>query len=232
MLTCPQNNYHSAKFCIHVIAKNIVMKQSGATRSILHSGPGYRSAVHTYCCHEVLDTKKHIAENVIGGEMNEFLILFILKIQSSNIYEIKKYIDTHFAPFLEVSTGAIIPALKRLEKADCVISEKSVTDGGLRRSIYSLTDKGILAIDEYLEQQTESAPQLLRRETEVLMMLLEDENLSGKQKELLVQKIKNSLNNNIKRISNQMKFSGQNAEYLNMELVFQEAKLRMLNNEE
>lgn len=162
--------------------------------------------------------------------MNEFLILFILKIKSSNIYEIKKSINENFSPFLEVSIGAVIPALNRLTAAGCVTSEKETTEGGLRRTIYTITEKGAEEIDKYIEKEIDCAPQLLRRETEVLMSLLDNENLSDAQKFLLIQKIENALNENIKIIANQIKFGKMNAEYLNMELVYQEAKIRLLKD--
>lgn len=164
--------------------------------------------------------------------MNEFLILFILNKQKSNIYEIKKYIDTNFAPFLEVSVGAIIPALKRLEKTNCVISEKLITDGGLKRTIYSITEQGISRINSYLEEEIACAPQLARREIEVLMALLFDESFDKEQQKLLAKKIKNAINNNIKQIQNAIKYSKMNPEFLNMELIYMEAKNRTLHIEE
>ncbi|MCR4881073.1 MAG: PadR family transcriptional regulator [bacterium] len=160
--------------------------------------------------------------------MNEFLLLYVLAKKPANIYEIKKFIDSYFSPFMEISTGAIIPALNRLEKAGCVIGEKTLSDGGLKRSIYSLTDAGEKFINTYLEKEIEGAPQLTRRETEVLMTLLNDVYFNDEQKKLLQTKIKNALNDNIKRINCAIKYGKMNTEYLNMELIYSEAKLRML----
>ena len=161
--------------------------------------------------------------------MNEFLILYILKIKSFNIYEIKKYVDTNFAPFLSLSTGALIPALKRLENAGCVVAEKLISDGGMRRSVYSITQNGEAFINEYLSKDIEGAPQLARREIEILMLLLNSETLSDEQKSLLRAKLISALNENIKIIVNSIKYSKIDTEVLNIELIYQEAKLRMLS---
>ena len=160
--------------------------------------------------------------------MNEFLILYVLLKRAANIYEIKKYIDTNFAPFVEVSTGAVIPALKRLEKAGCVISKKIMTEGGLKKTTYTITQNGLKMLDAYIEQPIAGAPQLLRREVEILMLIMSDESFSQEQLAKLHLKIKNALEDNIKRINSALKYGNMNTEFLNMELIYSEAKLRML----
>ena len=163
--------------------------------------------------------------------MNEFLILYILRLGDFNIYEIKKYIDINFSPFVEVSVGAVIPALNRLEKAECVIKQKLVSDGGLRRTLYSITGKGEEEFNKYFTKDIDAAPQLLRRETEILLTLLDNQNISEEQNKLLKEKIKFALNSQVKRIKNTIAAGKFNPEFLNMELIYTEAKLRLLNDE-
>ena len=160
--------------------------------------------------------------------MNEFLILYTLLKNNANIYEIKKFINTYFAPFAELSTGAIIPALKRLEQANCVTTEKSVSDGGLRRSVYTISDTGINKINEYIAEEIEGAPQLVRREIEILMLVIDDEIFTDEQRKSLKNKIKFALEKQTTILKNAINIGKMNLEFLNTELIYTESKIRML----
>ena len=178
--------------------------------------------------------------------MNEFLILIILKLRPSNIYEIKKIIDRNFAPFMQISVGVIIPILKKFEKLNAVKKEVTMTGGGLKRSVYSVLECGETLINNYLTEEIICAPQLLRREIDILMFiygaenfpLLENEEkiyceiLTPEQKKLLGIKIKTALENNIKIIQDSVNYNQINPEFLNLELIYSEAKLRLLNNDD
>ncbi len=74
--------------------------------------------------------------------MIEILILDALTQKSSTMYSIKKHIETVFAPFITPSFGALNPALKRLEKQDCIKSGKLMSEGGKLSIYYSITGKG------------------------------------------------------------------------------------------
>ena len=161
--------------------------------------------------------------------MNEFLILYTLLKSNANIYEIKKFLNANFSPFLELSTGALIPALNRLESKNCVAAEKFMTEGGMRRSIYHITDEGRAEIVKYLSSEIDCAPQLMRRETEVLLLALADDVFDETQKELLTKKIKFALEKQTTLLKNAIAGSTLNLEFLNTELVYTEAKLRMLS---
>lgn len=150
--------------------------------------------------------------------MNEFLILFILKIKSSNIYEIKKFIDENFAPFLQVSTGAIIPALKRMEKDELIICEKTISEGGLRKTHYSILEKGEIIFTEMLDSEIIGAPQLVRREIEILINLFNHPVLSIEQKKLLKEKIISGIDLNAKILRKSIKNKLMNIELLEKEL--------------
>ena len=161
--------------------------------------------------------------------MNEFLILFILKINKANIYEIKKFVDVNFAPFLQISTGSIIPTLNKLEKNEYIKSERFITDGGLRKTIYNILPKGEEYFNSLLKDFADVAPQILRREIEVMFMILNHEIFTGEQKALLIEKIKRAIEINIKDINKAIKNNSLNIEFLRIELNNMEAKKRILN---
>lgn len=164
--------------------------------------------------------------------MNEFLILFILKIKSANIYEIKKFIDENFAPFLQVSTGAIIPALKRLEKNGVICSEKTISDGGLRKTIYSINENGEVLFNKLLQTEIFGAPQLARREIEVLINLFNHQIFTLEQKILLKNKIISAIDTNLKIINKSLQNKIMNVEFLTLEQEFYEACKKLLVIEE
>jgi len=161
--------------------------------------------------------------------MNEFLILFILKIKSLNIYEIKKFIDIHFAPVLQISTGAIIPTLKKLEQNGYLKTDKTITSGGLRKSVYSILPDGEKYFEELLNEQIIASPQILRREIEVLLTILTHPILTTEQQVLMAEKIKIAINENIKVLEKTIKNNLMNIEYFQQELSNMQAKKRYLD---
>lgn len=150
--------------------------------------------------------------------MLEFLILFILKITPSNIYEIKKSIDKGFAPIAQVSSGAILPALNRLEKLQAIKCEKQISQGGLRKSVYTLLQAGEEKFESYLKSPIDGAPQLARREIETLLVLLGHEAFSTEQTTLLKEKIINGLQDNISLLKKTIALQTMNTEYFQLEL--------------
>ena len=160
--------------------------------------------------------------------MNEFLILFILKIKESNIYEIKKFIDKNFSPFMQISSGAIIPALNRLEKDKYIKSEKQISQGGLRKSFYSILPDGEELFNKLLSEPVEGAPQLVRREIEILLMLKNSSVFTDEQRELLIVKIKNAIADNSAILKKAIANKIMNVEYLQLELDYMEQKLKNL----
>ncbi len=160
--------------------------------------------------------------------MNEFLILFILKIKESNIYEIKKFIDKNFSPFMQISSGAIIPALNRLEKDKYIKSEKQISQGGLRKSFYSILPEGEELFNKLLTNPVEGAPQLVRRELEILLMLKNSSIFTDEQRELLIIKIKNAIADNSAILKKAIANKIMNVEYLQAELDYMEQKLQNL----
>ena len=74
--------------------------------------------------------------------MIELLILHTLFQKSSTMYGIKKYIATTFSAFIVPSFGAINPALKKLQKNDCIKPGKLMSEGGKLSIYYTITEKG------------------------------------------------------------------------------------------
>lgn len=79
--------------------------------------------------------------------MSELLILFSLLKNKSTIYGIKQKIHKSVGFFLNISLGQIYPALKKLEKNGHVKVKSSMSEGGKKSSIYSITSSGV----EYFE---------------------------------------------------------------------------------
>ncbi len=74
--------------------------------------------------------------------MIELLILYVLTKRELTMYAVQKYIDDNFAPFTKPSFGALKPALRRLEEKKCIVSRKSMSDGGKLSVYYSITKDG------------------------------------------------------------------------------------------
>jgi DNA-binding PadR family transcriptional regulator len=72
----------------------------------------------------------------------ELLILVILLDDKSSIYGIKQKIERQFSSFFKVSFGSLYPALKKLNKNNFVAVKTDLSQGGQKRSLYSLTDRG------------------------------------------------------------------------------------------
>jgi len=161
--------------------------------------------------------------------MNELLIIFILKTGSANIYEIRKQINFLFAPFVQLSTGAIIPTLNRLEKKGIVQNEKTISDGGLKKTVYNLTDEAEKYFSEIIENIPNSAPQILRRDIETLFMLLKHHSLNSEENSLIINKLKELLDINIKSLETTLKANKMNIEFIKTELKNSLEKLNSLN---
>jgi len=162
--------------------------------------------------------------------MNELLILFILKINKANIYEIRKQINTLFAPFMQISTGTIIPTLKQFANKNYVQKEETISDGGLKKSTYSIMPEGEEYFNNLINRDIVAAPQIIRRDIEIIFMLLNHHVLTQEQNNILIQKVKDAITQNIKLIQSSILDNKMNIEFLHIELVYMEAKLRLLND--
>jgi DNA-binding PadR family transcriptional regulator len=71
----------------------------------------------------------------------ELILLGLLMIKASTVYEIKKAIEKTFTSISSNSVGSIQTALKKL-LADCMVTFTETHENGKNKKIYELTDKG------------------------------------------------------------------------------------------
>jgi len=90
--------------------------------------------------------------------MIELLILHTLSKHSFTMYSIKKEIETVFSALSIPSFGAIKPALKKLEKLECIKSGKLMSDGGKLSIYYTITAKGKERLRELLLEDFSQNP--------------------------------------------------------------------------
>lgn len=88
--------------------------------------------------------------------MIELLTLAILLEQKCTIYKIKQCIEKKYGLFLNTSFGSVYPAIKKLELQKCVSVRKSVSQGGQRSSVYSITQSGK---DYFMQLMMENLPE-------------------------------------------------------------------------
>ena len=74
--------------------------------------------------------------------MIELLILYELSKKVLTMYGISKEIKAEFSVLTIPSYGTIKPALNRLEKLDCVRTQKTMSTGGRPSTYYSITSAG------------------------------------------------------------------------------------------
>lgn len=83
--------------------------------------------------------------------MIELLILYILYAQKTTQYGIRKIIKDKFSYLTSSSFGTIHPAIMRLLAKGFITEKKTVSDGGRRKNIYSITEEGKLYIEAALK---------------------------------------------------------------------------------
>lgn len=90
--------------------------------------------------------------------MIELLILYELSKNVLTMYGISKEIRKEFSVLTTPSYGTIKPALTRLEKANCVKTQKTMSSGGRPSTYYSITNEGKLALKKYLLEIPQDNP--------------------------------------------------------------------------
>ncbi len=99
--------------------------------------------------------------------MIEIVILYILNKYDATIYRLSKIMDELFFAFLKSSQGTIIPALKRLEKLGCVEYIEKMSDGGLLKKNYSITQTGKKHLNDLLLSFNSSNPYHILKEAKI-----------------------------------------------------------------
>jgi PadR family transcriptional regulator AphA len=87
---------------------------------------------------------------------SRYALLGVLSMKSSSGYDIKKFCDKTISHFWNENFGHIYPVLSELQK-DGLISQEG-QDGGVRRKVYGITDKGRKEFLEWLVQPIEYQP--------------------------------------------------------------------------
>lgn len=90
--------------------------------------------------------------------MIELLILYVLLKRDFTMYSIQKRIDENFAPFTKPSFGALKPALRRLEKKECLTSRKTMSDGGKLSVYYEISRNGIAELKRLILEDLSDNP--------------------------------------------------------------------------
>ena len=90
--------------------------------------------------------------------MIELLILYVLVRREFTMYGISKEIASRFAVYTAPSFGAIKPALRKLEKAECINSHKTMSEGGKLSVYYSITQKGEKELKHLIMQELTTNP--------------------------------------------------------------------------
>jgi PadR family transcriptional regulator, regulatory protein AphA len=82
------------------------------------------------------------------------VILGMVSVAPRTGYDIKRIADFSTKFFWGASYGQIYPELKRLENAG-LVSSREEPRGAVRRRVYTLTERGKRALDEWLTNDTE-----------------------------------------------------------------------------
>ncbi len=99
--------------------------------------------------------------------MIEIAILYVLNKYDATIYRVMKLIDELFFAFLKTSAGSVNPAIKRLEKAGCVVSLDKMSDGGMFSKTYSITREGKKHLAELLISFNSKNPYHIANEAKI-----------------------------------------------------------------
>lgn len=90
--------------------------------------------------------------------MIELLILYELNKKILTMYGISKEIHADFSVLTTPSYGTIKPALNRLEKSNCIKTQKTMSSGGRPSTYYSITQDGIKELKNLLLSPLQENP--------------------------------------------------------------------------
>ncbi len=119
----------------------------------------------------------------------ELLVLSVLLNQECTIYKIRKNVDKYFFLFCSTSMGSIYPALQKLDENNYVSVKKSMSRGGQKSSVYSITAKGRKYFDFLMQEELPRNPPAALQLASVKIMLLPL--LKKPEKSTVLQELKN-----------------------------------------
>jgi DNA-binding PadR family transcriptional regulator len=87
---------------------------------------------------------------MVKMSLSRYFVLHALSIQPMHGYAISNWIGNMTGDCCRPSEGSLYPLLNELEKGEYV-SSKTMSVGGRKRKVYTLTQKGILAYKKAIE---------------------------------------------------------------------------------
>lgn len=90
--------------------------------------------------------------------MIEILILYKLSKKVLTMYGISRDIHEDFSILTTPSFGTIKPALKRLEQANCLKTQKTMSSGGRPSTYYSITKEGLEMLENLMLSPMQDNP--------------------------------------------------------------------------
>lgn len=102
--------------------------------------------------------------------MIELLILVTLLDEKCTIYKIRQNLEKKYGLFLNISFGSIHPAIKKLESKKLVSAKKSISQGGQRSSVYSITVSGKVYFAELMLDELPENPYLANQLINIKLM--------------------------------------------------------------
>ncbi|HEV2580141.1 MAG TPA: PadR family transcriptional regulator [Ktedonobacteraceae bacterium] len=88
---------------------------------------------------------------------SKYAVLGVLSIYPGSGYDIKKFMEQSTANFWQESYGQIYPILKQLADEGLATSHTEKQEGKPERYVYTLTERGGLALQEWLSESVEQS---------------------------------------------------------------------------
>jgi len=148
--------------------------------------------------------------------MIELLILVTLIDEKSTIYRIRQNLEKKYGIFLNISFGSIHPAIKKLESKKLVSAKKSISQGGQRSSVYSITSTGKAYFTELMLDELPENPLLAGQLINIKLMSINY--LKDEQKNIVKNSIINYLE--LRKISSKNLISGQDKNFDDLQIKF------------
>ncbi len=125
----------------------------------------------------------------------ELLVLSVLLNQECTIYKIRKNINKYFSLFCSASMGSIHPALQKLSENDYVSVKKSMSKGGQKSSVYSITAKGRKYFSSLMQEDLPQNPSAALQLADIKIMLLS--RLKKAEKDAVIEELKTFYQNRL-----------------------------------
>jgi DNA-binding PadR family transcriptional regulator len=85
---------------------------------------------------------------------NSMALLGLLSIKPMTGYMMKQYVDKRLSHFWKTSYGQVYPTMNRFIKKGLATVESKENEKGIIAKWYSITDKGLTVLNEWMEEET------------------------------------------------------------------------------